>query len=124
MLSDPEPPPPDPSLLPPGPAHPTWPGPGPGADSLMLPPPYPPKRVYYSYFERKHQDEAFDDEEENVVDEAKRLKHEADHEANINTKCRKYLQVSHSYHNRRNCLPGSLHRSAICTTNSGRNCFN
>ena len=84
---EPEPPPPDPSLLPP--AHPTWPGPG----SLMMPPPYPPKRVYYSYFERKNQDDAFDDEEENVVDEAKRLKHEADIETNMNTKCRKYLQV-------------------------------
>jgi len=84
----PEPPPPDLSLLPP--AHPTWPG------CLMPPPQKPPvfttQRVYYSYFERKQQDEAFDDDEENVVDEAKRLKHEADQETNMETKCRKYLQ--------------------------------
>jgi len=80
-----EPPPPDPSLLPP--AHPTWPGPG-----MMLPPPYPPKRVYYSYFERRHQDEAFDDEEIDVnVKEAGRLKREADQEHNMNERCRKYL---------------------------------
>ena len=62
----------------------------------MLPPPHPPKRVYFSYFERRHQEnEAFDDEEENVdvVDEAKRLKHEADQETNMNNRCRKYLQV-------------------------------
>jgi len=83
---EPEPPPPDPSLLPP--AHPTWPGPG-----MMLPPPYPPKRVYYSYFERRHQDEAFEDEEENVADEATRLKREADGEYNMNKKCIKYLQA-------------------------------
>jgi len=87
--SGPEPPPPDPSLLPP--AHPTWPG------CLMPPPQKPPvfatQRVYYSYFERRQQDEAFDDDEENVVDEAKRLKHEADHETNMETKCRKYLQA-------------------------------
>ena len=83
-----EPPPPDPSLLPP--AHPTWPGPG-----MMLPPPYPPKRVYYSYFERRHQDEAFDDEEIDVnVKEAGRLKREADQEHNMNERCRKYLLVS------------------------------
>jgi len=85
----PEPPPPDPSLLPP--AHPTWPG------CLMPPPLKPPvfttQRVYYSYFERRQQDEAFDDDEENVVDEAKRLKHEADQETNMETKCRKYLQA-------------------------------
>ena len=63
---------------------------------MMLPPPHPPKRVYFSYFERRHQEnEAFDDEEENVdvVDEAKRLKHEADQETNMNNRCRKYLQV-------------------------------
>ena len=54
----------------------------------------PPQRVYYSYFERRHQDEAFEDED-NVVDEAKRLKHEADQETNMETKCRKYLQVGH-----------------------------
>jgi len=87
--SGPEPPPPDPTLLPP--AHPTWPG------CLMPPPQKPPvfatQRVYYSYFERRQQDEAFDDDEENVVDEAKRLKHEADHETNMETKCRKYLQA-------------------------------
>ena len=59
----------------------------------MMPPPFPPKRVYYSYFERRQQDEAFDDDEENVVELAKRLKHEADQEQNMNTKCRKYLQV-------------------------------
>lgn len=90
LISEPEPPPPDPSLVPPGPAsHPAWPGPG-----MMLPPPHPPKRVYFSYFERRHQEnEAFDDEEENVVDEAKRLKHEADQETNMNNRCRKYLQV-------------------------------
>ena len=90
MISEPEPPPPDPSLVPPGPAsHSAWPGPG-----MMLPPPHPPKRVYFSYFERRHQEnEAFDDEEENVVDEAKRLKHEADQETNMNNRCRKYLQV-------------------------------
>eukprot|EP00092_Neocalanus_flemingeri_P045976 GFUD01051600.1.p1 GENE.GFUD01051600.1~~GFUD01051600.1.p1 ORF type:complete len:1149 (+),score=268.67 GFUD01051600.1:65-3511(+) len=90
----PEPPPPDSSLLPP--AHPTWPG------CLMPPPQKPPvfttQRVYYSYFERRQQDEAFDDDEENVVDEAKRLKHEADQETNMETKCRKYLQVC--YNNR------------------------
>lgn len=28
-----------------------------------------------------------------VVDEAKRLKHEADQETNMNNRCRKYLQV-------------------------------
>ena len=50
--------------------------------------------MYYSYFERRHQDEAFEDED-NVVDEAKRLKHEADQETNMETKCRKYLQVGH-----------------------------
>ena len=91
-ITEVEPPPPDPSLVPPGSNHPSWGGPG-----MMLPPPYPglaPKRVYYSYFERRHADsEAFDDDEENVVDEAKRLKHEADQETNMNTKCRKYLQV-------------------------------
>ena len=61
-----------------------------------LPPPHPPKRVYFSYFERRQQEnESFDDEEENVdvVDEAKRLKHEADQETNMNNRCRKYLQV-------------------------------
>eukprot|EP00090_Calanus_glacialis_P045592 TRINITY_DN8564_c0_g1_i1.p1 TRINITY_DN8564_c0_g1~~TRINITY_DN8564_c0_g1_i1.p1 ORF type:complete len:1322 (-),score=456.59 TRINITY_DN8564_c0_g1_i1:685-4209(-) len=87
----PEPPPPDSSLLPP--AHPTWPGP---PVSGLMPPPAPvlaTQRVYYSYFERRQQDEAFDDDEENVVDEAKRLKHEADHETNMETKCRKYLQA-------------------------------
>ena len=52
------------------------------------------QRVYYSYFERRHQDEAFEDED-NVVDEAKRLKHEADGETNMETKCRKYLQVGY-----------------------------
>jgi len=88
----PEPPPPDHSLM--APAHPTWPGP-----HNLMPPPGPPlkpfttQRVYYSYFERRQQDEAFDDDEENVVDEAKRLKHEADHETNMETKCRKYLQA-------------------------------
>ena len=82
-ISEPEPPPPDPSLVPPGPSHP----------GMMLPPPHPPKRVYFSYFERRNQVEAFDDEEENVVDEAKRLKHEADQETNMNNRCRKYLQV-------------------------------
>ena len=30
-----------------------------------------------------------------MVDEAKRLKHEADQETNMETKCRKYLQVGH-----------------------------
>ena len=63
---------------------------------MMLPPPHPPKRVYFSYFERRQQEnESFDDEEENVdvVDEAKRLKHEADQETNMNNRCRKYLQV-------------------------------
>jgi len=87
---EPEPPPPDPSLVP-AHAHPTWPGPG-----MMLPPPHPPKRVYFSYFERRQQEnESFDDEEENVdvVDEAKRLKHEADQETNMNNRCRKYLQA-------------------------------
>jgi len=67
-----------------------WPGAG---GNLMMPPPFPPKRVYYSYFERRQQDEAFDDDEENVVELAKRLKHEADQETNMNTKCRKYLQA-------------------------------
>ena len=81
------------------PAHPTWPGP-----HNLMPPPGPPlkpfttQRVYYSYFERRQQDEAFDDDEENVVDEAKRLKHEADHETNMETKCRKYLQVRNFLH--------------------------
>jgi len=87
---EPEPPPPDPSLVP-AHAQPTWPGPG-----MMLPPPHPPKRVYFSYFERRQQEnESFDDEEENVdvVDEAKRLKHEADQETNMNNRCRKYLQA-------------------------------
>ena len=70
-----------------------WPGAG---GNLMMPPPFPPKRVYYSYFERRQQDEAFDDDEENVVELAKRLKHEADQEQNMNTKCRKYLQVRYS----------------------------
>jgi len=80
----------DASSLPP--AHPTWPV-QPGC--LMPPPlkPYTTQRVYYSYFERRQQDEAFDDDEENVVDEAKRLKHEADHEQNMEIKCRKYLQA-------------------------------
>ena len=58
----------------------------------MMPPPFPPKRVYYSYFERKHQEEEFDDEE-SVVDEATRVKREADNEENMYIKCRKYLQV-------------------------------
>jgi hypothetical protein len=91
----PEPPPPDPNLLPP--AHPTWPGCLPS--NLMPPPqkPLPTQRVYYSYFERRQQDEAFDDDELNVVDEAKRLKHEADHETNMETKCRKYLQAIMSF---------------------------
>ena len=31
--------------------------------------------------------------EENVEEEAKKLKHEADHEVNIRVKCTKYLQV-------------------------------
>jgi hypothetical protein len=31
--------------------------------------------------------------EENVEEEAKKLKHEADHETNIEVKCTKYLQV-------------------------------
>lgn len=61
-------------------------------EALMPPPSHLPQRVYYSYFERRHQDEAFDDED-NVVEEAKRLKHEADGEANMETKCRKYLQA-------------------------------
>ena len=30
-----------------------------------------------------------------MVEEAKRLKHEADQETNMETKCRKYLQVGH-----------------------------
>ena len=67
-----------------------WTGAG---GNLMMPPPFPPKRIYYSYFERRQQDEAFDEDEENVVEMAKRLKHEADQETNMNTKCRKYLQV-------------------------------
>jgi hypothetical protein len=32
--------------------------------------------------------------EENVEEEAKKLKHEADHEENMEVKCTKYLQVS------------------------------
>ena len=77
---------------PPDTSHHSWSGAGAGG-SLLMPPPFPPKRVYYSYFERRQQDEAFDDDEENVVELAKRLKHEADQEQNMNTKCRKYLQV-------------------------------
>ena len=76
---------------PPDTSHHSWAG-TPGG-SLLMPPPFPPKRVYFSYFERRQQDEAFDDDEENVVELAKRLKHEADQETNMNTKCRKYLQV-------------------------------
>ena len=38
----------------------------------------------------------FGDDEENVVELAKRLKDEADKEQNMNTKCRKYLQVRYS----------------------------
>ena len=34
------------------------------------------------------------EEEDNVEEEAKRLKHEADHEENMEAKCTKYLQVS------------------------------
>ena len=68
----------------------------------MLPPQCPPhpKRVYYSYFERRPENESFDDEEDNVnvVDEAKRLKHEADQETNMNNRCRKYLQVTVNKH--------------------------
>ena len=58
----------------------------------MMPPPFPPKRVYYSYFERKHQEEEFD-EEDNVAEDATRMKREADSESNMYIKCRKYLQV-------------------------------
>lgn len=59
----------------------------------MPPPTHPPtQRVYYSYFERRHQDEAFEDED-NVVEDAKRLKHEADTETNMEIKCQKYLQA-------------------------------
>ena len=36
------------------------------------------------------------DDEENVVELTKRLKHEADKEQNINIKYRKYLQVRYS----------------------------
>jgi len=84
-----EPAPPDPALAGPSPA---WPG-------CLMPPPslapaFPTKRVYYSYFERRTQEWAeTEDEEENVVEEAKRLKHEADQETNMGTKCRKYLQA-------------------------------
>ena len=38
-------------------------------------------------------DRETEDVEENVVEEAKRLKHEADQETNMGTKCRKYLQA-------------------------------
>lgn len=62
--------------------HPTWPG------SLMP----PPSRIYFSYFE-KRQHENFDDELGNVEEEAKRLKHEADQEAQVEAKCMKYLQA-------------------------------
>merc|ERR1719430_577502 len=47
------------------PAHPTWPG------CLMPPPTHPPTqvtRVYYSYFDQRHKDESFEDED-NVVEE-------------------------------------------------------
>jgi len=79
--------------MPPGvegclPGQSAWPG-----YVLMPPPTHPPtQRVYYSYFERRHQDEAFEDED-NVVEDAKRLKHEADTETNLEIKCHKYLQA-------------------------------
>ena len=38
----------------------------------------------------------FGDDEENVVELARRLKHEGDKEQNMNTKYRKYLQVRYS----------------------------
>lgn len=60
--------------------HATWPR------NLM-----PPPKVYFSYFE-KRQHEVYDDDQENVEEEAKRLKHEADKETNMEAKCMKYLQ--------------------------------
>lgn len=51
----------------------------------------PPPKVYFSYFE-KRQHEVYDDDQENVEEEAKRLKHEADKETNMEAKCMKYLQ--------------------------------
>ena len=60
---------------------------------MMLPPPLPHKRVYFSYLERRNQENEAEEVDENVVEEAKRLKHEADQETDMNNRCRKYLQV-------------------------------
>jgi RecA-family ATPase len=44
----------------------------------------------WCYSRRQHEELEV---EENVEEEAKKLKHEADHEENMEVKCTKYLQV-------------------------------
>jgi len=64
------------------PAHPSF---IPTNNGLM-----PPPRNHFSYYGRGVEEL---EEEENVQEEAKRLKHEADHEENMEAKCYKYLQA-------------------------------
>ena len=51
-------------------------------------------RNHYSYLDRRGQIHEADLEDEDNEEEAKRLKHEADSEHNLEAKCTKYLQVS------------------------------